>query len=163
MGFRERNLLKELRIIAAKKLQNTRSIPASQKERLELLAVAFGRDTIVNDFTTWCEEHAAEHPRYPLFDYIRIVEGRLGATPKVEVHDPRIPDLQSFTYELAGVLPPPDNIRDILARYEMEEVKAALQEFVLTLDNREMKSAVELFFNGGAAAVIQSRRKRGLK
>lgn len=162
MSFVDKTLLKGLQRVAAQKLHNTRGVPKNLKDKLELISIAFGRDEVLADFANWCDENAPKNPQYPVSEYIRVIDGRLGNTPKIDVHDERIANLQAFTYDLAGVLPQPNAIREVLTLHEIDEIKKALQEFILTLEDREIKSGVRTFYDGGASAVIYSRKKRGL-
>jgi hypothetical protein len=156
-----RNLTKDLQRVAAIKLHNTRGVPKTMKDKLELIELAYGHADVIADFEKWCEEVAVNPPQYPVFDYIRMIDARLGTAQKADPHDPAIAEIQSLTYELTGVLPHTRAIRDLLGIHPAAEIKDALKEFVLTVDEKDMKSSIRAFFDdAGASAVIYAQQRR---
>ena len=157
-----RNLVKDLQKIAAVKLHNTRGVPKNMKDKLELIELAFGHAEVIEDFEKWCDEQADRNPPYPVTEYIRAIDSRLGGTPRVDPNDERIQELMAVTYELTAILPHPRAVRDLLALHSVEDITSALKEYVITVDEKDMKPAIRTFFDDlGASAVIYSRRKRG--
>jgi hypothetical protein len=156
-------LIKDLQRVAAKKLRNTRGVPQSMKGKVELIELAFGHAAVVDDFTKWCEENAERNPEYPVFDYLRIVDSRLGGEHKIDPKDPSIEDLCTMVYELTAVLPRVRAVRELLCLHDADEIKAALKEYLLNVDEKNYESAMRSFFDDqGAGAIIRARKKRGL-
>jgi len=162
-------LLKKLPRIAAKVLCNTHVGQSRMKEKFELVEVAYGEATVVEDFEKWCHELIEKNlnPRYPLTEYIKVVDERLGggftepSHSQFDVNDPRILPISSPCYEETGYLPSPKVVLALLAAFSSEEILAALKEYTNTLSEKELKSGAKQFFTeGGAAAVIHARRER---
>jgi len=136
------------------------------KEKFNLIETAYGKVTVEDDFEKWCNEWMSTMdapPRYPLSEYVKVVDQRLGpqfAEPKVDVKDPRVASVMSVSYERTGFLPPVRSVAVLLADFEPEEIFGALREFADTLDEKEYKQGMKTFFAGGAAAVIITRRQR---
>lgn len=155
-------LVKEMQRIAARKLHNTRGVPRNMKDKLELIDLAFGRAKVLADFEEWCDEHGDKNSPYPVTEYLRMVDSRLGGSPRIDPDDERIKDLMAVTYELTSVLPHLRGIRDLLVIHSVDELKAALKYYLLTVDEKDMKSAVRAFYDDlGASAVIYTMRKAG--
>jgi hypothetical protein len=155
-------LVKDMQRIAARKLHNTRGVPRNMKDKLELIDLAFGRAAVLEDFENWCDEHADKSSPYPVTEYLRMVDSRLGGTPKIDPDDDRIKELMAITFELTSVLPHLRGIRDLLAIHSAEEIKAALKYYILTVDEKDMKSSVRAFYDDlGASAVIYTMKKKG--
>jgi len=155
------SLVRDMQRIAARKLHNTRGVPRNMKEKLELIDLAFGRAEVLADFEKWCDERGDKNSPYPVTEYLRMVDSRLGGTPKIDPDDDRIKNLMALTYELTTVLPRLRGIRDLLAIHSEEEIKAALKHYLLSVDEKDMKSAIRAFYDDlGASAVIYSLKKR---
>src|SRR5271165_486424 len=102
------DLGKRLPRIAARVLHNTHYLPKNLKFKFELIAQAYGAAAVEEDFEKWCMDYIDNPPRYPITDYMKVVDQRLGTTPsevKPDTKDPRIGDLLSLCYDLTGVLP----------------------------------------------------------
>jgi hypothetical protein len=160
------NLMKELPRIAARVLKNTRGVYPELKSRLGLLAEAYGAAAVARDFDEWCTA-LAETPRYPISEYLKVVDSRLGKAGEIpaplDLKNPVVGELASLTYELTGTLPSATSVAELLNLYPGDEIKAALTEFADGLTERELKTAMRTFFaNGGsgASAVILARRRR---
>lgn len=160
-------LIKEMPKIAAKILKNTRgSHPDFLKGRLELLELAYTAVTVARDFEEWCVQQNGVQVKYPISEYLKVVDSRLGLAPEEEplqIADPRVSEITSMSYELTGFLPPAKAVAELLVLHSIDEVKAALTEFVEGLTEREMKTSIKAFFvNGGsgAVAVIAARKRR---
>jgi hypothetical protein len=155
------SLVKDMQRIAARKLHNTRGVPRNMRDKLELIDLAFGRADVLSDFEKWCDEHADKNSLYPVTEYLRMVDSRLGGTPKIDPDDERIKELMALTYEITSVLPRLRGLRDLLAIHSGDEIKAALKYYILTVDEKDMKSAVRAFYDDlGASAVIYSMKKQ---
>lgn len=162
------NLMKELPKIAARELKNTRGMYPEMKVRFSLLTEAYGAAAVARDFEDWCREQSTrgETPRYPISEYVKVVDSRLGTAPEeaaLDTKNPQIGELASMSYELTSVLPSTIAVAELLAVYTFDEVKAALVEFAEGLTERELKTSMRAFFaNGGAgaSAVILARRRR---
>lgn len=155
------SLVRDMQRIAAKKLRNTRGVPRNMKDKLELIDLAFGRAEVVKDFEKWCDENADRNPQYPVTEYLRMIDARLGAAPKVDPNDERIQQLVALTYDLTSVLPHARAVRELLALHSIEEISAALREYILTVDEKDMKSAIRAFYDdSGASAVIYSMKRK---
>jgi hypothetical protein len=163
------NLMKELPKIAARVLHNTRgSNPEWVKTRLELLAEAYGTAAVATDFEEWCAsfEPGEPRPHYPISDYMKVVDVRLGTASEeqtLDLQDPLVKELMSMTYELTSVLPSAKSVAELLAAFPVEEIKGALVEFAEGLTERELKTSMKAFYaNGGAgaSAIILARRRR---
>lgn len=164
-------LMKELPKISALILKNTRGAHPDLKSRLELLEVAYGAAAVANDFRDWATERsvAGDIPRYPISEYMKVVDSRLGSAPMetpLDTANPQIADVTALSYDLTGFLPPVKAVAELLALYTLDEIKGALVEYAEGLTERELKTAIRSFFaNGGsgASAVILVRRKRTQK
>ena|SRR5208282_4907001 len=156
-----RSIVKDLQRIAAVKLHNTRGVPRNMRDKLELIELAFGHADVLADFEKWCDENADRNPQYPVTEYIRLIDGRLGGTPKIDPHDASIGALSAIVYEQTGILPHVRAIRDLLSIHSTADLESAFKEYILGVDEKEMKSAIRSFFDDqGATAVIYARQKR---
>ena len=162
-------LIKSLPRIAAKVLHNTHVGQSRMKEKYALIASAYGRSIVERDFELWCQEQvtAGLNPRYPLTEYVKVVDERLGggfvepSRSQFDVADPQILPISSLSYESAGYLPSPKVISTLLKMFTADEITEAFKEYVSVLDDRDVKSGAKQFFTeGGAAAVIYARRQR---
>lgn len=159
------NLMKELPKIAFKVMQNTHMVPIRLKAKMDLLKACYGSAAVCRDFEDWCREHKDEHPRYPITDYLHVIDSRLGSQPAEEtipLTDPRIEALAAFAFETTGKQAPRRSLSDLLLTYTVEEIQAAMVELMesITEDN-ETKGALRSFYHdGGATAIILTRRKR---
>jgi hypothetical protein len=157
-------LMKELPKIAARILKNTRTAHPDMKARFELLEEAYGPAAVARDFEAWCENQVLEgsSPRYPISEYMRVVDTRLGNAPaQVEIQNPDVAALVSLSYELTSILPSATAVAKLLAVYPKDEVRAALVEFVETLEEKNVRGGMHLFYkDGGADAIILARRRR---
>ena len=158
------SLQKSLPRIAARVLHNTHVGLSRMKEKFELIEEAYGRAAVEADFEKWCREIQDRNPKYPLTEYVKVVDSRLGPQfeeKRADLKDPRIAEISAVAYELTGVLPSVRSVANLLSSCESEEIVGALREFAATLDEKDTKSGVRTFFaEGGAAAVILARRRR---
>ena len=162
------NLMKELPKIAARVLHNTRGVYPEMKLRIGLLAEAYGTVAVARDFEEWCMglDPGFPTPRYPISEYLKVVDSRLGSASEesqLDLKNPQVGELVSMTYELTSVLPSAKSVAELLAAYPIEEIKSALVEFSEGLTERELKTSMRNFYaNGGAgaAAIISARRRR---
>lgn len=158
------SLQKSLPRIAARVLHNTHVGLSRMKEKFELIEEAYGRAAVEADFEKWCQEIQERNPRYPLTEYVKVVDARLGpkfVDKSADTKDPRIAEISAVAYELTGALPSVRSVAMLLTSCESDEILAALKEFAATLDEKDTKSGIRTFFaDGGAAAVILARRRR---
>lgn len=158
------SLQKSLPRIAARVLHNTHVGLSRMKEKFELIEEAYGRAAVEADFEKWCHEIQDRNPKYPLTEYVKVVDSRLGPEfeeKRADLKDPHIAEISAVAYELTGVLPSVRSVANLLSTCEQEEILGALREFAATLDEKDTKSGVRTFFaEGGAAAVILARRRR---
>ena len=163
------SLIKTLPRIAARVLHNTHVGQSFMKEKFELLATAYGAAAVEEDFEKWCEEKASAGsiPRYPITEYIKVVDTRLGPTfaeKKADLKDPQIAEIASLSYELTGFLPSVRSVGNLLTSFTRDEIIGALKEYVSVLDEKDFKSSMRTFFtDGGGAAVIYARNRRNQK
>jgi hypothetical protein len=158
------SLIKALPKIAAREMQNTHVFPKNLKAKYELIAEAYGAAAVEDDFTDWCREVRDRNPRYPITEYIKVVDARLGRAfeeAKADLKDPRIPEIAALTYDLTGYVPTFRSVGNILLSFTQEEIEGALREYVSTLDDKDVKMGMKTFFmEGGATTVILARQKR---
>lgn len=139
----------------------------------------------VNLFSFWVENHPRKNLKFEIAAFISDHEmwmpsltlwenetmdqmRSLNAVESIEEpkapqepEDPRIGELASFTYELTGVLPALVHMTKLLAVYDISEIKDAVKEYSDLLGEKELKAGMKSFFaDGGAVAVIHSRRKK---
>lgn len=158
------SLQKSLPRIAARVLHNTHVGLSRMKEKFELIEAAYGRAAVEADFEKWCHEIQDRNPKYPLTEYVKVVDARLGpefAEKRADLEDPRIATIAAASYELTGVLPSARSVGKLLLTCEVDEILAALKEYVTTLDDKDYKNGMRMFFTeSGASAVIFARRRR---
>jgi len=158
------SLQKSLPRIAARVLHNTHVGLSRMKEKFELIEAAYGRAAVEADFEKWCHEIKDRNPKYPLTEYVKVVDSRLGpefAEKRADLEDPRIAKIVATAYELTGVLPPARAVAKLLLGAEQDDILAALKEYSATLDEKEYKSGMRSFFTeSGAMAVLLARKLR---
>jgi hypothetical protein len=158
-------LVKSLPKIAARVLHNTRSVPQNLKFKFELIATAYGAAAVERDFEEWCLDHLDDKFPYPITQYLKVIDSRLGAAPeekRADIKDPQIGELAVAAYELTGILPSRSAVAEVLLIFPADEIKAALTEYAENLTDKEVKGAMRQFWaDGGAGAVILARRRRG--
>lgn len=158
------SLQKSLPRIAAKVLHNTHVGLSQMKEKFELIEVAYGRGDVEVDFEKWCQENKERNPKYPLTEYVKVVDSRMGpkfSEESIDSKDPRISEIAALSYELTSMLPSSRSISSLLSTFPLDEIVAALREYVLTLEEKEFKTSMRTFFSeGNAGAVILARRRR---
>lgn len=154
-------LIKSLPKIAARVLKNTWGLPPQYKSKLELVQEAYGTNAVEIDFEKWCEEVKDSNPRYPVSEYLKVIDSRLGSAPKDEEKDPRIEDISALTYKLTHRPAPPRHVRELLAQYSLDEITSALREYIEGIEDRELAYAPRTFFvEGGCGAIITARKQR---
>src|ERR1035437_73887 len=151
-------LIKTLPRIAARVLHNTHVGLKSMKEKFSLIETAYGCAAVEEDFEKWCLDAQDRNPRYPLTEYIKVIDERLGKVfeeKRADLKDPRIAQVSAASYEATGFLPSAQSVGNLLISFTPEEIIAALGEYASTLDGTEKKFGMKLFFmEGGATAVI---------
>jgi hypothetical protein len=150
--------------IAARVLQNACRAPKNLKFKLELIAEAYGAVAVAEDFEAWCIEHRSDQLKYPIIDYVKAVDARLGPTPSEKQANPADPDVEpirSMAYETMGTLPPVKAVAKLLLTYSPGEITGALTEYAENLTEPDSRGATQAFFSsGGAGAIILARRRR---
>src|ERR1035437_9726338 len=119
----------ELPIIAFKELQNTHLVPKNLQAKMDLLKACYHADRITRDFRAWCKEHVDDKFKYPITEYLKVIDARLNSLPEEkqpDLKDPHVADLASLAYELTGILPAQKTIATLLLDYPFEEIKGAL-------------------------------------
>lgn len=158
------DLRKELPKIAARVLHNTHTFPQNLKDKYSLIALAYGTAAVLTDFEAWCQEVRDKNPRYPITEYMKVVDTRLGNAfeeKRADLKDPRIVDITSLAYDLSGMLPSNRAVGNLLLLFEPDEIISAFREYVALLEEKDLKTGVRTFFTeGGAGAVIAARRRR---
>ena len=125
------------------------------------METAFGAVVVEADFEKWCEEIRDNHPRYPVSEYLKVINARLGPESKENDIDPGVGEISALTYKLTHRPAPSIAVRELLAQFNIAEIAAALIEYVEGLEERELAYAPRVFFNdGGCAAVISARKSR---
>jgi hypothetical protein len=151
--------------IAAHELQNTRCGLKNLQFKLELISEAYGAADVENDFRDWCRGlEEGLHPKYPIFDYMKVIDSRLGSSPeekRADFDDPAISELQSLAYELTGLFPVKTSVANARVIYSVEEIKDALVEYTEALPDKGSKADMRAFWaEGGVDAIILARRRR---
>lgn len=158
------NLMTELPRVAAKELQNTHFVPQRMKAKMELLKACYTAPRVVDDFREWCRDNRDAHHKYPIIEYLKVIDSRLGSAPveaQADMRDPNIEVLAALAYEYTGTLAPKRAIAELLMTYTVDEIRGALIEYAENLTEKETAGAMRRFFSdGGAGAVIFTRRKR---
>lgn len=162
------NLIKSLEKIAAKELKNTWGALPQMKERFELIREAYGASEVEQDFTKWCVEVKDRNPRYPIAEYLKVVDSRfmnkLGLVPSEETfeqQDARVEEISAITFQLTGRTAPSKYVRELLIRFSLNDIVDALREYVGGIENRELAYVAKMFFtDGGCGAVLAARKQK---
>ena len=152
-------LIKTLPKIAARILKNTWGVPPQYKQKLELVHEAYGEAAVLTDFEKWCHEVKCEAPRYPISEYLKVVDIRLGTAPaEITEKDPRVDEISALVYRLTRRVASGKLIRELLAQFDAEDIKSAFIEYAEGIEERELAYAAKAFFqDGGCAAIITAR------
>jgi len=158
------NLMTELPKIAMRVLKNSHMVPARLQKKMDVLKAVYTTAWVTRDFTAWCQEHKADNFKYPITEYLKVIDERYAEIPEEkqpDLRNPQVGDLASLSYELTGLLPPRKAIATLLLDYPADEIQAALREYVGLQTEKDLKSAMRAFYaEGGALAVILARRRR---
>jgi hypothetical protein len=171
-------LLKALAEIAATDLHRSRGVPAQNKPRFDLIERAHGFDAVVADFREWCKtEPAVKGFVFPVFEYMKIVDSRLGSST---VPDPSAPDAKTVIpgnnpqvlkimnriYNLTGWPPTnSDKVAELIAAYGFDDVDHAAHFHLsgatgLAQHSAEnVRKARQFLSEGGALVFITEYRK----
>ena len=158
-------LRKGIAAISATKLKCVNAIPRRWENKLYCWTIAFPVQTILQDYSNWCDEPHEPFTGIPVIEYSKVIESRLNpqAPTKAEpaAKDPRAERLAAACWELLGVMPPAKSVTRLLAEFSLEDILPALSEFVLTLPDSGHRAGMRQFFvDNGAAVVIDARRRR---
>lgn len=162
----KRKLLKALYAVAASELKNSHAVPATLKSRFELIEAAHGFEAVVEDFTKWCRENFDRHPQWPLVEYVKIVDDRLGlpsvpdtqsAAKKINpADDSRVGEVIRYVYNYSGIAPDVKKVASLIATYGYEYVYGVV-DHAITLREGAMLDAKwvkTLFSESGGLAII---------
>src|ERR1700676_814958 len=129
------NLMKVLPKIAARVLHSHRTLRSDMKFKMELIAEAYGAAHVARDFEEWCVSISGvldNIPKYPLYDYLKVIDTRLGSAPeelRPDTTAPEVAELVSLTYELTNILPTAKAVASLLLDYPTAEITEALREY----------------------------------
>jgi hypothetical protein len=158
------NLMTELPKIAMRVLKNSHMVPKQLQPKMDVLKAVYSTAWVTRDFEAWCRDHIDDHFKYPITEYLHVIDERYAGIPEEKQPDMAHPDLielSTLAYDLTGFLAPRKALAALLIDYPSEEIKTALREYVGLQGEKELKSAMRAFYSeGGAAAVILARRKR---
>lgn len=125
-----------------------------QLEQLTLMEAVYGIPKVLEDFEVWATT-ADKGVRYPMSEYLKVVDERLGQVA-TEEEDPRITRISKIVYEFTNDIAPKNVIKKLLEKYPAEDIEYGFQEFAAGMNEEKMKTAIKKFFlDGGADAVIQ--------
>ena len=127
-----------LREVAARELHNIHSVPKTLKPTFELMEIAHGFNAVVQDFEKWCRENLARHPKFPLLEYSKAVNDRLGVPSVPEAHpanakptkrtdDPRVQEIIQYVYDEKSIAPDAKKVASLIATYGFEYVWGTLR------------------------------------
>lgn len=152
-------LAAQLEKTASRVFHRTRGIITRdfQYEQICLMESTYGSAAVVNDFETWAET-ADPGTRYPVSEYLKIVDDRLGQKAS-EDNDADISEVTTAVYELVSDIPTRGEVKALLAKHPVEDIIFAFGDFVGGLDADQSKSAIKKFFRDGGADVIISKLK----
>jgi hypothetical protein len=125
-----------------------------QLEQITLMESVYGSAKVLEDFEVWAET-ADKGCRYPMSDYLKVVDERLGQVA-TEEEDQRITRIAKVVYEITNDIVPKSVVKRLLEKMSVEDIEYGFQEFTAGWDEVKMKTAIKKFFqDGGAEAVIQ--------
>jgi len=155
-------LIHSLAKIAAKELKNTGGVHPQFKKRLELLAVAYGAAAVEKDFTEFCISLKGSRVQYPLSEYLKVVDIRLGSAPESEEEsDPAVAEISAKCFTLSGRVPKNSAVAALLKKHTAAEIITAFESYCAKLDEDELRYAVKNFFtDGGATGIIVSLKQQ---
>jgi hypothetical protein len=154
--------------LARKHLRVT--IQASDKDFSEMLARARtfegdGQMAVGDAFETFCIERESQPPDYPLRAFLAKFDGYVEQSASVQAEDDTLPTLVSSLVQIADepiVFEPKHRaqIRRLLDKYSLEEVKSAWREFWGALDEFNRNHAVRRFSDGAEQILALQRRRQ---
>jgi hypothetical protein len=181
------NLLTALRKVAARELQNMRAVPKSLKPNFGLMESAHGFSAVVEDFTKWCGENRDRHPKFPLLDYAKACQDRLGEPPVPDASstdskppkpadNPQVAELIQDVYaEFNIIVPDAKKVAILIATYGVDYTRNALWDGVNGIDTEddshkayvkckvEQKKFIKTFFSeSGGLAIVAAYRDQVL-
>ena|SRR5579859_1998843 len=118
-------LIHSLAKIAAKELKNTGGVHPQFKKRIELLAVAYGAAAVEKDFEVFCISLKGSRVQYPISEYLKVVDGRLGAAAvqAAEENDPAVAEISAKCFTLCGRLPKNSAVSALLKKHTAAEIQ----------------------------------------
>lgn len=164
-------LLKAMYAVAARELKNSHAVPATLKTRFDLVEAAHGFAAVIDDFTNWCRENFDRRPGYPLVEYVKIVDDRLGAPPMPDaqlaavkkinpVDDPRVGEIIRYVYEYSKIAPAVKKVASLIATYGYEYVYGVVDHEIWVNEGApiDAKWVKTLFSDSGGLAIITEYR-----
>jgi hypothetical protein len=125
-----------------------------QLEQLTLMEAVYGISKVLEDFEVWAQT-ADKGMRYPMSEYLKVVDERLGQVA-TEEEDPRITKIAALVYEVTNDIVPKNIIKRLLEKLSVEDIEYGFLEFTAGMNEEKMKTAVKKYFqDGGAEAVIK--------
>ena len=154
------NLAKQLEKCASRAFRRTRGVQLrfdDQLEQIALMESTYGMHAVLEDFEKWADE-ADKGCRYPLQEYLNIVDARLGEKP-TETDDPRITEITTVVYDTAGDVPTKSAVKRLLEKFEVEDIVYGWSEFFSGLDEKKQGDAIRKFFSDGGCEAVLSKLK----
>lgn len=155
-------LLKNLESMTAKKFKRTRGISVDVTkapyipEQIRHMTEVYGNYAVLEDFEKWIEETQGQEFKYPLSEYLKIVDARLGT--KMPEDQEQVAKITKVVYDTLNDIPTPNQIRHLLEKYPVEDIVEAFGQFVGGIDEKMKGSDIikKFFSDGGAEAVLSS-------
>lgn len=154
-------LADQLERAASKAFKRTRSgVKAcfeNQIEQIRLMESTYGAAAVLDDFNEWAKD-ADMGSRFPLDDYLKVVDERLGQVA-TETGDPNVIEINKVVYEYLNDVAPKAQIKRVLERHSVEDIIFAFKEFVCDMDKEKEKTAIKKFFTDGGVDAVLSNLK----
>lgn len=144
-------------------LKNTWGAPPQLDRQLELVASVYGFAAIEADFEQWCESVKADSPRYPISEYLKHIDERLGGRREQSKPSasPEAERVGILAYRLTNKIPSTSSVQSLLSDFPESEITAAFSEYVASLGPSQRSWAVKMFFiDGQGRIVLLARRER---
>ena len=125
-------------------------------EQIVLMETTYGRFDVMSDFEKWAGEVDKNEVRFPVTEYLKIVDERLGSNAVYK--DEEVAEVTKNVYNAVQDIPKPHHIRLLLEKYPVEDIVMGFNEFLGGIDAKLKGSEIitKYFVDGGADAVIKS-------
>lgn len=154
-------LAKQLEKTAAKLFQRTSGVQVrfeSQMEQIALMSTAYGDASVLADFEEWAKTAKS---RFPIADYLRVVDSRLGTTSNsvvVSTEDPEYLALLKVIHRDTGDFPKKAAVQRLLSKgFTYEDLFAMWQDYIMELpedSNKTASAMIDGFFEDGGFQVV---------